>query len=33
MKRLESESSRLRRAVADMTMDNQILWEAAEGNF
>ena len=33
LKRLESENSRLRRAVADLTLDNQILQEAAGGNF
>ena len=33
LKRLESENSRLKRAVADLTLDNQILREAAEGNF
>ena len=33
LKRLESENSRLRRAVADLTLDNQILREATEGNF
>ena len=33
LKRLEQENSRLRRAVADLTLDNQILKEAAEGNF
>ena len=33
LKRLESENSRLTRAVADLTVDNQILMEAAEGNF
>ena len=33
LKRLESENSRLRRAVADLTLDNQILKAAAEGNF
>ena len=33
LKRLESENSRLKRAVADLTLDNQILWEASEGNF
>ena len=31
-KRLESENSRLKRAVADLTLDNQILREAAEGD-
>ena len=33
MKRLETENGRLRRAVAELTLDNQILREAAEGNF
>ena len=33
LKRLESENSRLKRAVADLTLDNQILKEAAEENF
>ena len=33
LKRLESENGRLKRAVADLTLDNQILKEAAEGNF
>ena len=33
LKRLESENSRLKRAVADLTLDNQILKEAAKGNF
>ena len=33
LKHLESENSRFRRAVADLTVDNQILREAAEGNF
>ena len=33
LKRLESENSRLKRAVADLTLDNRILREAAEGNF
>ena len=32
LKRLESENSRLKRAVADLTLDNQIL-RAAAGNF
>ena len=32
LKRLESENSRLTRAVADLTVDNQIMMEAAEGN-
>jgi transposase-like protein len=33
LKQLEGENTRLRRAVADLTVDNQILKEAAEGNF
>ena len=33
LKRLESENGRLNRAVADLTLDNQILKEAAEENF
>jgi putative transposase len=33
LKQLERDNSRLRRAVADLTLDNQILKEAAEGNF
>ena len=33
LKRLEGENSRLRRAVADLTLDNQILKETAEGNY
>ena len=33
LKRLESENGRLRRAVADLTLDNQILREVSEGNF
>ncbi len=33
LKQPESENSRFRRAVADLTVDNQILREAAEGNF
>ncbi len=32
-KQLESENTRLKRAVADLTLDNQIFKEAAEGNF
>ena len=32
-KQLESENTRLKRAVADLTLDNQILKEATEGNF
>ena len=30
---IEGENARLRRAVADLTVDNQILKEAARGNF
>ena len=33
LKRLEVENQRLRRAVADLTLDKQILAEAARGNF
>ena len=33
VKRLELENGRLKRAVADLTLDNQILKEVAEGNF
>ena len=33
LKRLESENSRLKTAVADLTLDNQILRAAAAGNF
>ena len=33
LKQLETENTRLKRAVADLTLDNQILREAAEGNF
>ncbi len=33
LKQLEGENARLRRAVADLTVANQILQEAAEGNF
>ena len=32
-KHLEVENTRLLRAVADLTLDNQILKEAAQGNF
>ena len=32
-KELETENARLKRAVADLTLDKQILREAAEGNF
>ena len=33
LKRLELENSRLKRAVADLTLDNQILRKVSEGNF
>ncbi len=33
LKRLEQENARLKRAVADLTLDKLILKEAAEGNF
>jgi len=33
LKELESENARLRRAVSDLTLDKQILREAAKGNF
>ena len=33
LKELETENSRLRRAVSDLTLDKLILKEAAEGNF
>ena len=33
LKRLESVNNRLKRAVADLTPDKQILREAAEGTF
>ena len=33
LKQLETENTRLKRAVADLTLDNQILKETAEGNF
>jgi transposase-like protein len=32
-KQIEAENTRLKRAIADLTLDNQILKEAAEGNF
>ena len=31
LKRLEWENTRLKRAIADLTLDNQILKEATEG--
>ena len=33
LKELEKENARLRRAVSDLTLDRQILAEAAKGNF
>jgi len=33
LKDLEKENERLRRAVSDLTLDKQILSEAAKGNF
>ena len=33
LKELETENTRLRRAVSDLTLDKQILREAAKGNF
>lgn len=33
LKELEKENQRLRRAVSDLTLDKQILAEAARGNF
>ena len=33
LKRLQKENEQLRRAVADLTLDKQILAEAARGNF
>lgn len=33
LKELEAENKRLKRAVADLTLDNQILKEVSEGNF
>ena len=33
LKDLETENSRLRRAIADLTLDKQILTEAARGNY
>jgi len=33
LKELEQENTRLRRAVADLTLDKLILAEAAKGNF
>ena len=33
LKQLEPENTRLKRAIADLTLDNQILKEVARGNF
>ena len=33
LKELETENARLLRAIADLTLDKQILSEAAKGNF
>jgi putative transposase len=33
LKELETENTRLRRAVSDLTLDKLILQEAAQGNF
>jgi hypothetical protein len=33
LKMLESENTRLRRAVSDLTLDKMILTEAAGGNY
>lgn len=33
MKDLEQENQRLRKAVSDLTIDNQILKEVVKGNF
>ena len=33
LKKLEQEHARLKRTVADLALDKQILQEAAEGNF
>lgn len=33
LKQMETENGRLKRAVAELTLDNQILKETAEGNF
>ena len=33
LKELEKENARLRRAVSDLTLERQILAEAAKGNF
>jgi hypothetical protein len=33
LKQLEAENKRLKKAVADLTLEKQILKEVAEGNF
>jgi transposase-like protein len=33
LKELEAENARLKRAIADLTLDKQILVEAARGNY
>ena len=33
LKELETENTRLRRAISDLTLDKLILQEAARGNF
>jgi len=33
LKDLETENSRLKKAIADLTLNNQILKEVASGNF
>ena len=33
LKELEAENNRLKRAVADLTLDNQILKDVSMGNF
>ena len=33
LKKVQKENEQLRRAVADLTLDKQILTEAARGNF
>jgi len=33
LKELEAENARLRRAISDLTLDKQILAEAARGNY
>jgi putative transposase len=33
LKELEQENTRLRKAISDLTLDKQILQEAAKGNF